>query len=74
MHGKVATIFIPRPGDDEKDGSKVAKSSIGKIFVEFETKEGAQQAATKLGGRSFNKKLVGASFYDEAKYADKDVE
>ena len=65
------SISIPRPGDDEKEGNSTSKQAIGKIYVEFEAAGSALLAAQKLGGRSFNQQLVGATFYDEDKYTKK---
>jgi len=65
-HGAVLSVAIPRP----KDGRNAA--SVGKVFVEFEKEEGSHKAATALGGRKFGDNIVGADFFDETKYANKD--
>ena len=43
------------------------------IFVEFKEAAESQKASEALGGRSFNGSRVGASFYSEESYAQKDL-
>lgn len=60
--GKVVSLDIPRPIDN------VEVPGLGKVFVEFEDKNGSQAAAKALGGRSFAGRVVVTSYLDEAKY------
>jgi len=64
--GKVISLDIPRPIEN------VDVPGLGKVFVEFETKEQALEASNSLGGRSFASRVVVTSFLDEQKYADAD--
>ncbi|KAF1744374.1 hypothetical protein MXB_177 [Myxobolus squamalis] len=65
-YGKVISIEIPRP-----DPEKVVES-IGKVFVEFETKEMCKEAHEALAGRKFGGNLVITTFYDLEKYKKKE--
>lgn len=59
--GTVRAVAIPRP--------KESLTGIGKVFVEFNNVEAAQQAHASLSGRLFAGKSVIAMYYDEAKFA-----
>jgi hypothetical protein len=42
---------------------------VGRVFIEFATKEDASKASEKLMGRKFNKRTVIVSFYPEHLWA-----
>ena len=62
-HGKIVAVVIPRPS---KDGSDVP--GIGKVFVQYESVDGAMAARTALNGRKFGGSTVIADFLDEADF------
>ena len=62
-YGKVVDIKIPRP---EHPGEIVP--GLGKIFVEFATRDGATFAKENLNGKSFNGRFVEVVFHPEEMY------
>lgn len=66
--GKVEAIEVPRP--DPQTGRCAA--SVGKVFVLFESQREAMEARYRLNGRSYNKRTVVASFYNEEKFMRRD--
>merc|ERR1712154_86518 len=67
-YGTVKSITIPRPSDDDKQEIH----GLGKVFVEFEAVDQAKQARDSLQGRTFENRVVVASFYPSEKYANRD--
>lgn len=63
-YGTVKSLVIPRPPGN---------SSVGKIFIEYEAATMAQAAANALRGRQFGGRAVVTTFYDEGKFAAKDL-
>ncbi|KAF7633711.1 hypothetical protein Mgra_00006892 [Meloidogyne graminicola] len=59
-YGNVVSLEIPRPGYEER--------GIGKVFVEFQTKEECQKAQAALTGRKFSSRVVVTSYYDPDLY------
>jgi len=62
-YGKVNSIKIPRP-----EGKGVIISGIGKVFVEFATRDGASFAKDHLNGKSFRHRFVEVVFHPEEMY------
>lgn len=58
-HGKVLHIFVDKYSLD------------GKVFVRFETKQGAQLAQKALHGRWFAKKTISAIYLSDSEYFSK---
>jgi len=58
--GRVVSLEIPRSGD-----------GMGKIFVLFETPEGASKTLKSLSGKHFGGRTVVANFFSEEKYVEK---
>ena len=58
--GRVISLEIPRSGD-----------GMGKIFVLFETPEGASKTLESLSGKHFAGRTVVANFFSEEKYVEK---
>jgi len=58
--GRVVSLEIPRSGDGK-----------GKIFVMFETSEGAQKTLESLSGKHFGGRTVVVNFFSEEKYVSK---
>ncbi|CAM9332566.1 unnamed protein product [Ectocarpus fasciculatus] len=67
-HGTVLSIIVPRPG--EADASR----AVGKVFVEYDTKESAQKAALSLAGRQFGANIVKVEYLNEEKFARREFE
>lgn len=65
-YGKVLSLDIPRPIEG------VDVPGLGKIFVEFESIDGAKAAQQALSGRSFATRVVVTSYLDEQKYFSAD--
>jgi len=63
IYGKVVDVRIPRP---ETPGETV--SGIGKIFVEYATRDGASFAKENLNGKSFHGRFVEVVFHPEEMY------
>jgi len=62
--GPVLTATLPRPsGDKDVPG-------LGYVFVHFDCREAATKAKTALDGRSFDARVVQATFFDEQKFLD----
>lgn len=59
--GMLKNIEIPRTGDGK-----------GRIFLEYLTKDDAANAIRQLQGRTFDGKKVEATYFDEAKFAQRD--
>jgi splicing factor U2AF subunit len=59
--GMLKNIEIPRTGDGK-----------GRIFLEYLTKDDAANAIKQLQGRTFDGKKVEATYFDEAKFAERD--
>lgn len=59
--GMLKNIEIPRTGDGK-----------GRIFLEYLTKDDAANAIRQLQGRTFDGKKVEATYFDEAKFAERD--
>ncbi|CAN0218966.1 unnamed protein product [Ectocarpus sp. 6 AP-2014] len=67
-HGTVLSIIVPRPG--EADASR----AVGKVFVEYDTKDSAQKAALSLAGRQFGANIVKVEYLNEEKFARREFE
>lgn len=61
-YGAVKSVEIPRPI------SGVEVPGVGKIFVEYHSKNDCQKAQQALTGRKFANRVVVTSFYDPDKY------
>uniref|UniRef100_A0A914L6U5 Splicing factor U2AF subunit n=1 Tax=Meloidogyne incognita TaxID=6306 RepID=A0A914L6U5_MELIC len=59
-YGNVISLEIPRPGYEER--------GVGKVFVEFQSKEECQKAQAALTGRKFSNRVVVTSYYDPDLY------
>ena len=57
-HGQVIDISIPR----------MNQLGQGRVFVEFETIQGAQMCMTKINGKKFGDSTVKVYFFDEILY------
>lgn len=73
-YGKVVQIVIPRlpkkPKEDEM--LDIPKGSgVGKVFVEYETREQAQKAQQELAGRKFQGRIVVTSYHPESLFYNK---
>jgi hypothetical protein len=60
--GKLVSSQIPQPG------YAGAASAIGRVYLEYETKEEAETALRSLSGRKFGSNAIAANFYDVEKY------
>eukprot|EP00466_Bigelowiella_natans_P010363 jgi/Bigna1/70549/fgenesh1_pg.12_\ len=67
MGGPVKEVLIPRK-EPQMQESAVAVQGLGKVFIEFETQEGANKARLSLGGRKFNGRVVLSRFLSEEHY------
>lgn len=63
IYGKVVEVKIPR---NENPGELV--SGLGKIFVEYATRDGASFAKENLNGKSFHGRFVVVVFHPEEMY------
>ena len=63
IYGKVLDVKIPRP---ETPGEIVP--GLGKIFVEYATRDGASFAKENLNGKSFHGRFVEVVFHPEEMY------
>lgn len=61
--GAVASIQMPKPGEP----------ACGKVFVEFKDLDGAQKAAAALNNRRFGDNTVATTYYEESKFAAKEL-
>ena len=61
-HGKLIDINIPR----------INEPGQGRVFVKYDTIEGAQTCMNKINGRKFGDSIVKGYFFDETKYESKD--
>uniref|UniRef100_A0A7E4W6J3 Splicing factor U2AF subunit n=1 Tax=Panagrellus redivivus TaxID=6233 RepID=A0A7E4W6J3_PANRE len=62
-YGSVMSFYIPRPGVDAV--------GVGKVFVEFGTKNECMRAQAALTGRKFADRVVVTSYFDPEKYRQK---
>ncbi|CEP04001.1 hypothetical protein PBRA_009581, partial [Plasmodiophora brassicae] len=69
--GPVEQVWIPKPS---ADGPENDPPGVGKIWVQFDSVDHASAARDVLKTRSFNGKLVGATFYPESKFIDRQAE
>ena len=60
--GKLRSVIIPRAGE----------VGATKIFLEYETAQDAGAAIAGLQGRTFDGRLVEATYFDEQRFANKD--
>eukprot|EP00903_Cladosiphon_okamuranus_P010716 g10128.t1 len=67
-HGTVLSVIVPRPG--EADASR----AVGKVFVEYDTRESAQKAALSLAGRQFGANIVKVEYVNEEKFARREFD
>uniref|UniRef100_A0A914HXZ7 U2 snRNP auxiliary factor large subunit n=1 Tax=Globodera rostochiensis TaxID=31243 RepID=A0A914HXZ7_GLORO len=58
--GNVVSMEIPRPGYEER--------GVGKVFIEFQSKEECQKAQAALTGRKFANRVVVTSYFDPDLY------
>ena len=63
IYGKIVEVKIPR---NENPGEMV--SGLGKIFVEYVTRDGAAFAKENLNGKSFHGRFVEVVFHPEEMY------
>ncbi|KAJ3416097.1 U2 small nuclear RNA auxiliary factor 2 [Chytridiales sp. JEL 0842] len=61
-YGRVLNVLIPRP----KQGSDNA--NVGKIYVEYDSEDGASNALKSLAGRKFGDRTVLTSYVDDTTY------
>lgn len=61
-YGRVLALKIPRPR-----GGSIQQPGVGKIFVKFEDREGAQKALKALAGRKFADRTVVVTFFGEVR-------
>ncbi|KAI5958986.1 uncharacterized protein KGF55_005640 [Candida pseudojiufengensis] len=67
--GNIKSMKIPRPANDFTPGlQQFDVPGLGKIFIEFEDVETALKAIMELSGRSYNDRIVLASYFDEQDY------
>ncbi|KAJ5833217.1 hypothetical protein N7474_001528 [Penicillium riverlandense] len=59
-YGRILSLKIPRPSGGSKQSA-----GVGKIFVKFETVEGATNALKALAGRKFSDRTVVTTYYGE---------
>eukprot|EP00904_Undaria_pinnatifida_P003298 jgi/Undpi1/1296/HiC_scaffold_11.g04688.m1 len=67
-HGTVLSVNVPRPGQAD------ASRAVGKVFVEYDSKESAQKAALSLAGRQFAQNIVKVEYVNEEKFARRDFD
>lgn len=60
--GTLTSLIIPKAG----------QVGATKIFLEYQTIEDAQRAIASLEGRTFDGRIVEATFFDESRFANKD--
>jgi len=73
-YGKIVNIVIPRLPKKPKDDEIVEipkGSGVGKVFIEYETREQAQKAQQELAGRKFQGRIVITSFHPESLFYNK---
>lgn len=61
QYGQLISVIIPKKG----------LPGVGKIFLEYASSDDAARAVEGLQGRTFDGKLVQATFFDEAKFSAK---
>lgn len=69
-HGPVKELLIFEAPDD--DGRRAEEERV-RIFVAFERQESAVRAYVAMNGRFFGGRQVQASFFDEARFAQRDL-
>ncbi len=69
-YGPIRNVIIPRPEQDVNSENYYSNKNqgVGKVLVEYETKEQAKQAQTNLAGRKYNGRIVVTSYYPEERY------
>lgn len=67
-HGPVREVLI-----FEVQGSELPREERVRIFVGFERQESAVKAYVAMNGRFFGGQQVQASFFDEERFAKKDL-
>eukprot|EP00466_Bigelowiella_natans_P012301 jgi/Bigna1/128872/aug1.7_g3580 len=78
--GHLVDVVIPRAGgqdfDDDEDNSEDEDEGgvpgLGKVFLQYATKEDAARARATLHGRRFSENLVEARFFPEDRFLAKD--
>lgn len=68
-YGEVRNVVIPRP---HPSGAPV--NGLGKVFVEFGHAEQAMKARAEVEGRQFDGRTVAADFWNEDKFARRELE
>ena len=61
-YGKVIRVKIPRPNGE------YGVTGIGKVFVEFANRDGANWAKQHMNGSNFNGKIVEVVFHPEESF------
>ena len=59
-YGKVTEMKIPRPS-----GGSRQSNGVGKIFIRYETPDGAKKALQALAGRKFQDRTVVTTYFSE---------
>lgn len=59
-YGKVIEMKIPRPS-----GGSRQSNGVGKIFIKYESTDGARKALQALAGRKFQDRTVVTTFFSE---------
>ena len=59
--GELLRVHVPCSAGADPDGPPVG--GLGRVFVEFETQESAEECARAMDGRFFDGRRVGASYY-----------
>lgn len=67
-YGKVISVKIPRP----EEGTQI--SGLGKVFVEYATRDGASFAREHLNGKNFHGRFVEVVFHPEDMYKRNQLE
>jgi len=66
-YGQVKSLIIPRPSPQGP------VPGLGKVFVEFAAPEMAAKARGELEGRQFASRVVATTYWDEGRFAQKDL-
>jgi splicing factor 45 len=73
-HGPVKELLIfEAPDDGGGGGRRAEEEGRVRIFVAFERQESAVRAYVAMNGRFFGGRQVQASFFDEARFAQRDL-
>ena len=59
-YGKVIEMKIPRPS-----GGSRQSNGVGKIFIKYESTDGARKALQALAGRKFQDRTVVTTYFSE---------